>query len=107
MEKKWEYNGTDLEEDLLLSEKRSNEVYSMDFGTPMNTVPLLKMCLTKIYSKVHIRKCLIRFLFRMVWKRRSFIAIASKLCFRILHLDGQRKSGTIGIEWNTSDPGPC
>jgi len=34
------------------------------------------------------------------------MAIAFQLCFRIRCRRCRRKSGRIGIEWNTSAPGP-
>jgi len=39
--------------------------------------------------------------------RICFIPIAFQVFFRIFHQEGQRKSGRIGTEWNTSTPGQC
>jgi hypothetical protein len=71
LEKKWECNGTVHQ--LFIDFKKAYDsvkrevLYNilLEFGIPKKLVRLIKMCLNEIYSKVHIGKLLINFLFRM------------------------------------------
>jgi hypothetical protein len=54
-----------------------------------------------IVKPAWVKICWMHFQAERSETRRYFIAIAFKLCFRICHEVGPRKSGRIGIEWNT------
>jgi hypothetical protein len=64
LEKKWEYNG--MVHQLFLGFKKAYDsvkrevLYNilLEFGIPKMLLRLIKMCLNKIYSKVHIGKLL-------------------------------------------------
>jgi len=97
LEKKWEYNGT-VNQLFTDPEKACKSVrreiwYNIltEFGVPVKLTRLIKMCLNETYNKVFIGKNV----------------PDAQLCFRICHLEGPRKQGQIGIEWNMSAPGLC
>jgi hypothetical protein len=70
-----------------------------EFGIPVKLVRLIKMCLNKTYSKVHIFKNMSdAFPIQESETRRCFITIALQLCFRICYQEIQEKQE--GLELN-------
>ena len=92
LEKKWEYN--EAVHQLFIDFKktyysvRREVLYNilMEFGIHKNLIRLIKMCLTKTYSRVWVGKNLSdMFPIRNGLKRRCSVAIAVQLCFRLCH----------------------
>jgi hypothetical protein len=89
LDKKWEYNETVYQ--LFIDFKKASdsvrrEVFYnilIEFGVPMKLVMLIKMCLNETYSKICIGKHLSDNF--PIQTSRCFIAISSKLYFRICH----------------------
>jgi hypothetical protein len=80
----------------------------IEFQILLKLVRLIKMHINETYSKIHIGKNLSdAFPIQnglTQWDALS-PTIAFQLCFRICHLEGLRKTGRTGTEWNTSAPG--
>jgi hypothetical protein len=77
---------------------RGEVLYSLltEFGIPMKLVRVIKMCLNKIYGKVHIGKNLM-FLFKMVWNKEMLYWH----CFPTLFYNmSSGKSKKIRKHWN-------
>jgi hypothetical protein len=69
----------------------------------MKLVEIIKMFLSETCAKVHVGKNLLD---AFPVQNGLEQGDAFHLCFRICYQEGARKSGRIGIEWNTSTPVP-
>jgi hypothetical protein len=65
------------------------------------------MCLNETFIKVSISENLSDVFSERSETRRYFMITAFHFCFGLSCQGGQRKSGRIGTEWNTSAPGLC
>jgi len=78
-----------------------------EFGIPMKLVRLIKMCVNETYNRVWVGKHMSDMfpIKNGLKKRRSFIAIAFQLYFRICHYQGSGKPAKLEIKYYASASG--